>query len=54
MAALMLCWAANLAAAWVCRRWLGGEKQGYVMFSILVSCMYTALVLTEAVSKGIA
>ena len=44
---LVLCWALNLTALWVTRRWLGGERQGYIFYSMLVSGMYMTLIVAE-------
>ena len=47
MDALIVVWALNVAAVWVARKWLHGERQGYIIFSIGVTYFYTVLVLYE-------
>ena len=49
---LLAAWAMNIAAVWVAKVWLHGERQGYILFSIGVSYLYTVLVLCEWLVPG--
>ena len=49
---LLAVWAMNIAAVWVAKVWLHGKRQGYILFSIGVSYLYTVLVLCEWLVPG--
>lgn len=40
-------WVIDLAAVWIAKRWLGGEIQGYILFSIMLSYLCAVLALYE-------
>lgn len=40
-------WVIDLAAVWIAKRWLGGEIQGYMLFSIMLSYLCAVLALYE-------
>lgn len=40
-------WLIDLAAVWIAKRWLGGEIQGYILFSIMLSYLCAVLTLYE-------
>lgn len=49
---LLAAWAMNIVAVWIAKVWLHGERQGYILFSIGVSYLYTVLVLSEWLVPG--
>jgi len=40
-------WLIDLATVWIAKRWLGGEIQGYILFSIMLSYLCAVLALYE-------
>ncbi len=44
---LIAAWIFNLMAVWIAKRWLPGETQGYIIFSIMVSYLSAVFVLYE-------
>lgn len=40
-------WLIDLATVWIAKRWLGGEIQGYILFSIMLSYLCAVLTLYE-------
>ena len=40
-------WLIDLVAVWIAKRWLGGEIQGYILFSIMLSYLCAVLTLYE-------
>lgn len=40
-------WLIDLVAVWIAKRWLGGEIQGYTLFSIMLSYLCAVLTLYE-------
>lgn len=40
-------WLIDLATVWIVKRWLGGEIQGYILFSIMLSYLCAVLTLYE-------
>lgn len=45
-------WLIDLVAVWIVKRWLGGEIQGYILFSIMLSYLCAVLTLYEWVVHG--
>ena len=44
---LIAAWVFNLMYVWIAKRWLPGETQGYIIFSIMVSYLSAVFVLYE-------